>query len=183
MKTVTFRPLMKYNAVNFTLNNTRELEVLKDKLDELGYSTVGKFSRQRVFLVIEDQTLMETVNNLNRHISYMEIVYNAMYALSIGIGFVVSYLLIKTRKSEFAVMRSTGAGAFRTFVVFFAEQAVLCLVGTLLGGAIGLLMPGGMHALRLYAILGYALCYWLGSAVSVAMTNRVNVLSILSAKE
>ena len=183
VKTVTFRPLMKYNAVNFTLNNTRELEVLKDKLDELGYSTVGKFSRQRVFLVIEDQTLMETVNNLNRHISYMEIVYNAMYALSIGIGFVVSYLLIKTRKSEFAVMRSTGAGAFRTFVVFFAEQAVLCLVGTLLGGAIGLLMPGGMHALRLYAILGYALCYWLGSAVSVAMTNRVNVLSILSAKE
>ena len=183
LKTVTFRPMMKYNAVNFTLNNTRELEVFKDKLDELGYSTVGKFSRQRVFIVIEDQTLTETVNNLNRHISYMEIVYNAMYALSIGIGFVVSYLLIKTRKSEFAVMRSTGAGAFRTFTVFFTEQAVLCLVGTLLGGAIGLLMPGGMHSLRLYAILGYALCYWLGSAVSVAMMNRVNVLSILSAKE
>jgi ABC-type lipoprotein release transport system permease subunit len=183
IKTVTMRPFMKYNAVNFELENTRELAAFKDTLDELGFSTVGKISRQRIFLVIEDQTLTETVNNLNRHISYMEIVYNAMYALSIGIGFVVSYLLTKTRRSEFAVMRSTGAGAFRTFVVFFAEQAVLCLVGTLLGGAIGLLMPGGMHALRLYAILGYALCYWLGSAVSVAMTNRVNVLSILSAKE
>jgi ABC-type lipoprotein release transport system permease subunit len=183
VKTVTFHPLMKYNAVNFELTNTRELNVFKDKLDELGFSTVGKISRQRIFLVIEDQTLTETVNNLNRHISYMEIVYNAMYALSIGIGFVVSYLLTKTRRSEFAVMRSTGAGAFRTFVVFFTEQAVLCLLGTLLGGAVSLLMPGGMHALRLYAILGYALCYLLGSAVSVAMMNRVNVLSILSAKE
>lgn len=183
VKTVTFHPLMKYNAVNFMLTNTRELAAFKDKLDELGFSTVGKISRQRIFLVIEDQTLTETVNNLNRHISYMEIVYNAMYALSIGIGFVVSYLLTKTRRSEFAVMRSTGAGAFRTFVVFFTEQAVLCLVGTLLGAAVSLLMPGGMHALRLYAIMGYALCYWLGSAVSVAMMNRVNVLSILSAKE
>jgi len=183
VKTVTFHPLMKYNAVNFELTNTRELDVFKDKLDELGFSTVGKISRQRIFLVLEDQTLIETVNNLNRHISYMEIVYNAMYALSIGIGFVVSYLLTKTRRSEFAVMRSTGAGAFRTFVVFFTEQAVLCLLGTFLGGAIGLLMPGGMHALRLYAIVGYALCYLLGSAVSVAMMNRINVLSILSAKE
>ncbi len=183
LDTVTFRSFMRYNAINFTLTNTRELAAFKDKLDELGFSSVGKVSRQRIFLVIEDQTLTETVNNLNRHISYMEIVYNAMYALSIGIGFVVSYLLTKTRRSEFAVMRSTGAGAFRTFVVFFTEQAVLCLVGTLLGAAVSFLMPGGMHALRLYAILGYALCYWLGSAVSVAMMNRVNVLSILSAKE
>ena len=44
-------------------------------------------------------------------------------------------------------------------------------------------MPGGMDALRLWAILGYALCYWLGSAVSVALMNRVNVLAILSSKE
>ncbi len=182
-KSVTFQSANTYNAVNFLLQNTRELGAFKDELTELGLSSVGKISRQRMFFVIEDQTFMETVNKLNRHISYMEVVYSAMYALSIGIGFILSYLLTRTRKGEFAIMRSTGAGAFRTFAAFFSEQALLCAAGTLLGGLAGLLMPGGIHTLRLWAILGYALCYCMGSALSVALMNRVNVLAILSSRD
>lgn len=175
--------MLRYNAISFTLKNLRDLNTFKDKLTEMGFSTVGKISRVRTFMVIDDQVFMDSVNNLMRHIDYMNILYIAIYAISIGIGFIVSYLLTKTRKPEFAIMRSMGTSKGKTFTAFFIEQMLLCIFGVLLAVAGSTFFYGSLSELQFYSVLGYFGCYIVGIAIAIIAMNKTNVLQILTARE
>ena len=56
-----------------------------------------------------------------------------IFTLVVAIGFVVSYLLTKSRRAELAVMRSMGAGKLKTFFILFIEQLILCIFGAIIG--------------------------------------------------
>ncbi len=175
--------MLRYNAVSFTLKNLRDLNAFKDTLTDMGFSTVGKISRVRTFMVIDDQVFMDSVNNLTRHIEYMNILYVAIYAISVGIGFIVSYLLTKTRKPEFAIMRSMGTSRSKTFMAFFIEQTLLCIFGVLLAVGASALFYGTLSELQFYSVLGYFGCYIVGIAIAIFAMNKTNVLQILTARE
>lgn len=175
--------MLRYNAVSFTLKNLRDLNAFKDKLTDMGFSTVGKISRVRTFMVIDDQVFMDSVNNLTRHIEYMNVLYVAIYAISVGIGFIVSYLLTKTRKPEFAIMRSMGTSKGKTFAAFFIEQTLLCVLGVLLAVGGSAWFYGALSELQFYSVLGYFGCYIVGIAIAIFAMNKTNVLQILTARE
>ena len=106
-----------------------------------------------------------------------------IYALTVIIGFVSSYLLTRTRKAELAVMRSLGSGKIKTFIMFFFEQMILCLIGSALGVIIGIIIYGTLTSMQIIAVLGYFVCYAVGCMIAVSIMNRVNVLKILSTRE
>lgn len=173
-----FVPL--YDSASFVLKNARVLKEYKDRLQKERISPVGKVTQTRVYAVVRDQILYKTVDNLTRHISYMKMLNAGVYVLSIAMGFVVSYLLTRTRKPELALLRSTGAGRGTTFMTFFLEQGVICVFGTALGVLLCYLI---YSQLRAAGAAVYALCYLAGVAASVLMMNRGSVLAILGAKE
>ncbi len=174
---------LSYSSLCFKLKDLRNLSEFKEDLARRGYTSVGKFDRARKFVVIEDTLLNSSVANLERHISYMRILFTVTYLLAAVIGFVISYLVTKSRRKELAMMRSMGAGRIRTFFAFFSEQLLLALLGSLFGiGLIALFMGGVSSAQWLY-FAGYFVSYLLGIALSVAVMNRVNVMDILTKED
>ncbi len=178
-----FLLVQQYQSVSYLLQDTAHLTDFKQALSDYGYTPAGHLGKIRRTIVINETTLVETVDSLQRHISYMTALFAAFEVLSIAIGFVVSYLLTKNRRAEFAMMRSMGAGRVRTYLTFTLEQLLLLLVGLVAGGLLVWLLFGAFTALSWQALLYFAGCYLIGILIAAGIMNRARVLDILSVKE
>ena len=173
----------KYHSAQFLLKDTKQMDGFKQGLSELGYLPVGQLGRIRRTVVINETNLVETVDSIQSHIRYMKALFVVFEVLSVAIGFVVSYLLTKNRRAEFAMMRSQGAGRGRTFFTFALEQFLLSLFGCALGAGMIALLYGTFSAQLWEALLLYVICYLVGILIAAGMMNRARVLEILSVKE
>jgi len=97
------------------------------------------------------------------------------------LGFIISWLMVNSRRMEFAILRGLGAGRGRVFLSFFLEQALLCLLGCLLGSLALAAATGGISWLGAVGV--FALCYLLGAALSVLTVGRTHLMSLLSERE
>ena len=151
---------------------------------------VGVTGRARVSLVINDTALADTISSLNDQISFMNALYPALIVLVLAVGFVVSYLTVRTRKAELALYRSMGNGRLYTSAMILAEQILQAFAGILAGCAAALiLIAAGLHpagftvSLVLESALRFLVCYLVGSAAAVFVINRNNIMEILMEKE
>ena len=62
----------------------------------------GKLGNNRMTIVLEDQSFVETVGGLGRLISFCRIVFPALFAAVCLLGFVISWLMTGSRRMEFA---------------------------------------------------------------------------------
>ena len=172
-----------FNSAVFRLTDSRGLGDLKDYLWEYGYSQVNDLKKLRVFVVLDDAIFNNAVAGVKQQIRYTNTLYPFLYVLVGVIAFVVSYLLVVSRRMELAVLRGLGATSLTTFLSFFMEQSFLCLLGVGIGlGAWGLL-KGGFVPFHLWLVLGFVGCYFIGSGLSITIMNQRNLLTILSDKD
>jgi len=172
-----------FDSATFKLTETRKLSELKDYLSEYGYSQVNNIGKLRTFIVLDDAVFNNAVASLKQQISYVNTLYPFLYVLVGVIAFVVSYLLVISRRMELATLRGMGASSFVTFMSFFLEQSFLCLLGVGLGMGAWLLIRGPFITLHLWLILGFIACYFVGSALSIGIMNSRNLLAILTDKD
>ena len=171
-----------YDTCVFTLSDAVKLEELRDYLQSQGFSQVGKLTRNRTALMLSDQTFVETVEGLNRYISFGQILFPVLFAVVILLGFIVSWLMINSRRMEFAILRGLGTSRMRVFFSFFLEQCLLCVAGCAL--AAGLLYVQSPDRISFLQTIGiYLLCYLTGTALSVHFVGRTNLMSLLSERE
>jgi len=173
--------LRKYslNSANFTIIDSRTLVAIKDYFTDYGYSEVNKVSSVRQFVVLNDVSFNNAVASIKQQIRYINTLYPFLYLLVGIISIVVSYLLVISRKKEFATMRGLGATRVRTFFSFFWEQGILCVLGAGIGLLGWKLIIGTPTTLHLMLIAGFLVCYSIGCAVSIMIMNHTNVLTIL----
>ena len=174
---------INFDSATFKLTDTKNLGQLKDYLSEYGYSQVNKVSKLRTFIVLEDAIFNNAVAGLRQQIRYVNTLYPFLYLLVGVIAFVVSYLLVVSRRMELATLRGLGASSFTTFMSFFLEQSLLCLIGVGLGMAAWRVLRGPFIPLHLWLILGFVVCYFVGSALSIGIMNNRNLLAILTDKD
>jgi ABC-type lipoprotein release transport system permease subunit len=172
-------PQNTLNSASFTLTNARDLSSFKDFLQKYGYSQVQQVSSVREFIVLKDAYFNNAVASVNQQIRYIKNLYPFLYALVGIIATVVSYLLVISRKKEFATMRGLGATRTRTFFSFFFEQGLLCLFGTGLGLTAWAIFWKAPTQLHLVLTAAFVFVYLAGCTVSVLTMNRENVLKIL----
>ena len=99
------------------------------------------------------------------------------------VGFVATYLAMRSRVSEMAIMRSLGTGSRRVFLIFFLEQTALAIIGTILGLTVSMIYYKGIQIQEL-GMIGLFLVFFLsGSIISIIQMNKKNVLKILSTAE
>ena len=168
-----------FQSTSFTLSNSRTLPQFKDYLAEYGYSQVKNVDRVREFIVLKDASFNNAVASLKQQIRYINILNPFLYVLIGIISITASYLLVVHRKNEFAIQRGLGSTRVRTFFSFFIEQVVLCLLGLAVGFTIWHFVWGDLTDLHLMLTVGFAGCYFLGSAISIMIMNHSNVLTIL----
>ena len=130
-------------------------------------------------IVLKDAAFNNAVASTKQQIQYINILYPCLYVLVGIIAIVVSYLLVISRKAEFATLRGLGATRIHTFLSFFFEQGMLCLLGTAAGLAVWRLIAGPPDPLHLTLTAGFLGCYFLGCSISILIMNHTNVLTIL----
>ena len=164
------------NAVYFTVRDNQQLDQIKAAITESGLRS-NKLVRVR----IDDRILKETVGPIESNLAQLEGSYLFFFVMIAAIGFLLSFLLARGRKPEYAVMRMLGESRLQVTLKALLEQFVLCLGGVLLGAAaVGIIGQEGFRPGICAAIL---LCYTLGAAAAVTLTVRVNVMDILRDKE
>ena len=164
------------NAVYFTVRDNQQLDQIKAAITESGLRS-NKLVRVR----IDDRILKETVGPIESNLTQLEGSYLFFFVMIAAIGFLLSFLLARGRKPEYAVMRMLGESRLQITLKALLEQFVLCLGGVLLGAAaVGIIGQEGFRPGVCAAIL---LCYSVGAAVAVLLTVRVNVMDILRDKE
>jgi len=172
-----------FNSTTFTLSDSHDLLDFKEYLTDYGYSQVQRVSDVREFIVLKDAAFNNAVASIKQQIYYINTLYPFLYALVGIIALSVSYLLVVSRKNEFATMRGLGATRMRTFFSFFIEQSVLCLIGVAIGFAIWKIIQGSPTSMHLILTVGFIICYFIGSAVSIMIMNNTNVFTILTNRE
>ncbi|MBG0786286.1 MAG: ABC transporter permease [Anaerolineaceae bacterium] len=172
-----------FDSATFQLTETKTLGQLKDYLSEYGYSQVNNISKLRTFIVLDDAIFNNAVASLKQQIRYVNTLYPFLYLLVGVIAFVVSYLLVISRRMELATLRGMGASPIITFMSFFLEQGLLCLAGVGLGMAAWRVLRGPFITLHLWLISGFIVCYFVGSALSIGIMNSRNLLAILTDKD
>mgnify|MGYP001623970775 FL=1 len=164
------------NAVYFTVRDNQQLDQIKAAITESGLRS-NKLVRVR----IDDRILKETVGPIESNLAQLEGSYLFFFVMIAAIGFLLSFLLARGRKPEYAVMRMLGESRLQITLKALLEQFVLCLGGVLLGAAAVMLLA--QDSFRPGICAAILLCYTVGAAVAVLLTVRVNVMDILRDKE
>lgn len=164
------------NEVYFTVRDNQQLDQIKAAITESGLRS-NKLVRVR----IDDHILKETVGPIESNLTQLEGSYLFFFVMIAAIGFLLSFLLARGRKPEYAVMRMLGESRLQITLKALLEQFVLCLGGVLLGAAAVMLLA--QDSFRPSICAAILLCYTLGAAAAVTLTVRVNVMDILRDKE
>lgn len=165
-----------YHALEMHLGNLRQLDDFKEQMKALAMDTGS------AILIINDALLREVTSQLNRQIRLLESVLPILLALVAGIGFGLSFLLLRGRKKEAAIMRSLGMRRWQVAGVFLTETAAQALTGTLVGGLLSyVVLDATVFQLKYLALV--LACFLLGGAAAVWKISGVNVFNIMTARE
>lgn len=170
-----------FTTCRFVLSSAGELDAFRDYLEEQKFSQVGQLNENRITIVLQDQSFVETVSGLERYLAFSGILVPALCAAVGLLGFVISWLMINGRRMEFAMMRGLGAPKRRVFFSFFWEQVMLALLGCVLAGN-GLMLVGIYETGWLAAAI-FGGCYLIGCALAVWFVGRLNLMALLSERE
>ncbi len=171
-----------FRTCRFHLTSARELETVRERLRETGFSSVGHISKIRTTVLFRDASFLKLTENMRRNIAMGRVMSGVISALIALMGFIVSWLMTYSRRREFALMRGFGAKKSRVFGSFFLEQTILCLIGCLAGClALTGLYAGGLT--QPLAVAGFLICYLLGTAISIKMIGKTDLMELLTVRE
>jgi hypothetical protein len=172
-----------FDSLNFRLTSGEVLPNLKNYLFNKGYSEVNKIRQIRSFIIIEDKEYLNTKSALSQRILYIDRIFPALYILTEVIAALIPFLLTLLRKREIAIMRGQGTSKLTVFFNIFLEQAVLIVVGSVIGILVSLFLFMRYNTFGFVLTGIFAVCWLVGTIISVYQINRYSVQSILKAEE
>ena len=174
--------LFSFRTCRFFVSSARDLETVRERLREHGFSAVGRISANRMTLLLRDAAFLKLKENMERNITMGRVMSTVLSMLIILLGFIISWLMTYSRRREFALMRGFGAKKRRVFASFFFEQAMLSFTGCLAGcAALFGLYAGGIT--QPLAVAAYLACYLLGTAVSILMIGKTDLMELLTVRD
>ena len=181
-RSISKETLFTFTTCRFRLASARELDAVRKQLRALGFSAVGHISANRTTLLLRDAAFLKFTENMEQNIVMGRVMSTVISMLIVLLGFIISWLMTFSRRQEFALMRGFGTKKWRVFASFFLEQAILNVAGCLAGcAALFRLYAGGTA--QLLAVAAYLICYLLGTAVSVLIIGKTDLMELLTVRE
>ena len=172
------------HSMAFTVADNRQLGEAKTTLRKYfaPASHTNKTSNMHG-LVMDDSLFIDTVVVLERGLALMRVVRVLVYVLSIGVSFLIAFLKIRTRKLEFAVMRSMGTRSITLYAEVLYEHILMSLLGIV--AACCLAVPLGVLSEQndLSVVGVFMICYLVGVILAVAQVTAGNIMQTLKGKE
>ncbi len=171
-----------FSTCRFNISSAGKLDSVRESLRSQGFSAVGHIRRDRTTILLKDSAFLKLKDSMERNIAMGKVMSTMISILVVLLGFIISWLMVFTRRREFALMRGLGAKKSRVFASFFLEQAVLSLIGCLLG-CVSLLWLYTGGTIQILAALAFLICYLLGAAVSVLFVGKTDLMELLTVRE
>ncbi len=138
----------------------------------------GKFGFDNYLyaLDIEDSLLQVLESDMKNSIYLNKFASVIVFILSAGAGFLTGFLIMRSRKREIALMRTIGNSQKDIFWEFSFEQLICLALGILIGGGYSLWQP-------IWQLLTFALIYYVGLSLALAVFLRKNLLTTIKEDE
>lgn len=174
------------DSARFRVADPLELNAFKAEMKDLRLMSViseAQHSHRGIALTVNDETFIHAASRLIDNIALMR-VFTPFICFTVGlVGFVVSYLLLQSRKPEIAVMRSLGMSKKSCFALFFLENAILNLTGSIMGISSAALFTEISITLTMVVTVMFFFCYMAGTVAALKLLGRYSVVAVLSALE
>ena len=171
-------------GMSFTVIDNRRLNEIKTSLSNY-FIPANRFNsgKARWGLIMDDASFVDSVMVVERSIALFRLFQTVLFLLAAGVCFLVSFLLIRRRRAELAVMRSLGCGGRQIYGQLLMEYALCFALGVLL--SLTALRLGGFVSEGIsWSTVGMLLiCWMVSTAVSTAIVTSGDVMKILKGKE
>ena len=174
--------LFTFRTCRFTLASARSLEAVRKRLRIQGFSAVKRLAYIRTTLLLRDAAFLKFTESMEHNITMGRIMSAVLSLLIVLLGFIISWLVTYSRRQEFALMRGFGTGKRQVFASFFLEQAILSFTGCLIG-CLALFRLYAGRAAQPLAVAAYLICYLLGTAVSILIIGKTDLMELLTVRE
>jgi len=171
-----------YESLTMTVKDPTNLNKFKADMEEVGFTDVDVAVVERKTgesLLVDDEAFIQSATQMKKNLSLMRTFAPLIFVIVVSIGFVSSYLIMQSRRKEFAIMRSLGTGKGKSFVVIMLESVIIQILGGAAG--IGIAYLFGPVSLSLFA--AFFSFYLFGTALAIIFLNRFSVMEILTKTE
>ena len=172
------------DSARFRVSQPLELNRFKEEMDKLGLMPVisqANSTQRGTSLTVNDETFIKAATRLKENITLQRMIMPFIILIVGLLGFVVSYLLLQSRRPEIAIMRSLGVSQRSCFVMLLFESAILELSGSLLGVAAAMMLIDVDIVLGLAVVIPFFAIYMAGTAVALILLGRFSVMQVLTA--
>jgi ABC-type antimicrobial peptide transport system permease subunit len=175
------------DSANFVVSEPLKLNEFKRTMDDLGFQSVNaqadSYSLGGIGLLVNDETFVRSASSLQKNLTIMRVFMPFIILLIVLVGYIASYLVMQSRRMEVAVMRSLGVDQRNCILVLSAENAVLILMGCLIGIVAAVRMTGiGIWEVLMVTIVFFA-SYMGGVVAALLKLCRFSVMEVLTRSE
>lgn len=105
----------------------------------------------------------------------MQHLFPVVYAIALGLAYLIAFLQVQSRRKELRTMRSVGADSRTAYWSLYWEQLMLAALGAVLGAGLCLALGWGT-ALGLGLTAAFAGLWLLGAHVALRRANSRHIL-------
>lgn len=164
-----------YSGATFSIPSCTDLTAVKQALHDMGLSEVGRISSIRNFVIINDAAYLTTERAAAQRLWYMQHLFPVVYAIALGLAYLIAFLQVQSRRKELRTMRSVGADSRTAYWSLYWEQLMLAALGAVLGAGLCLALGWGT-ALGLGLTAAFAVLWLLGAHVALRRANSRHIL-------
>lgn len=163
------------SGATFSIPSCTDLTTVKQALYDMGLSAVGKLRPVRNFVIINDAAYLTTERAAAQRLWYMQHLFPVVYAIALGLAYLLAFLQVQSRRRELRTMRSVGADRKTAYGSLFLEQLMLAALGAVLGAGLCLVLGWGSR-LGLGITAAFAVLWLLGAHVALCRANSRHIL-------
>jgi ABC-type antimicrobial peptide transport system permease subunit len=131
-------------------------------------------------LVLRDHVLRSVIEQLERNIAMISVLYPIMVALAAFVSVGLTMLLLMTVTRQATIMRVLGMTKQRVVKGWMFEQVFLCLTGVVLGSLVSILVFGNVNML---GVIIYLFSNVITGLVFMMVLVRRKLLGLLQTRE
>lgn len=171
------------DTLSFRVSDALMLNEFKQDMKELGLKSIAPMTSDNSLtgtaLVLNDSAFINAASQLRRAIDTVTAFFPFLLTLIVCVGYLVTLLLLQSRKKEMALLRSIGLNRRKCFRVFFTEQLILVVTGVTAGSMLSVLLQGNYGGSSVLTGCLVAFCYMLGNSLALYKLLKVSVMEAL----
>ncbi len=171
------------DSASFDVADALKLNEFKQEMKDLSLISMSPFSEDHSMngraLNVDDSTFIHMATHLRRVIDAVETFFPFLLALIVCVGYLVTLLMLQSRKKEMALLRSLGLSRRKCFQVFFTEQLILVLAGVVVGSVLSVLLQGNYGGSSALTGCLVGIFYMLGNSLALWKLMKVSVMEAL----